>query len=147
MSLEALAERTWKTQRVLMMPIVVLGAMVLIGGLVSGFPLFSGVGLALAFGGGVGIWRMRVKAAEFKDLLANPQRVTNVIPVVQTVQASRRTTRSSSSLMMERRIASPRGRRAFPMRSLRFCSAFRTRAGSRVTPCSRPTMGSLRASR
>ncbi|MFT3711961.1 MAG: AgmX/PglI C-terminal domain-containing protein [Archangium sp.] len=86
MSLEALAERTWKTQRVLVIPLIVLGAMPFIGGLVSGFPAFTGVGAALMAGGGFAIWRLRVKAAEFAALLANPQRVAQVVPIVQNVQ-------------------------------------------------------------
>lgn len=86
MSLEALAERTWKTQRILMMPLIGLGAVLLIAGLVSGFPVLTGLGATFGFAGGFGFWRLRVKAAGFKALLDNPQRVTNVIPIVQTVQ-------------------------------------------------------------
>ncbi|MBL8909624.1 MAG: AgmX/PglI C-terminal domain-containing protein [Archangium sp.] len=85
-ALEALAERTWKTQRILMMPLIGLGGVLFLAGLISGFPVLTGLGATFGFAGGFGFWRLRVKAAGFKALLDNPQRVTNVIPIVQTVQ-------------------------------------------------------------
>lgn len=75
MTLEALAEKTWKTQRMLLMPVLFIGVVPLIIGLVVGIPLVTGLGVAFIFAGGIGLRRLRAKADEFNALLANPSRV------------------------------------------------------------------------
>jgi hypothetical protein len=146
MSLEALAERTWKTQRVLLWPLVGFGAAVLIGGLVSRFPLLTGLGTALALGGGFGVWRLKVKRAEFQALLADPQRVAQVVPIVQSVHGV--VTHFPVVVVADDgktyRIAT--WARSVGEALAPSSSASRTREASTATPSSRPTTASARAS-
>lgn len=85
MSIEALAEKTWKTQRMLLMPVLVIGVLLVVAGFLVGFPLLYAFGLAFLFAGGFGLRRLRAKAAAFSELLADPRRVVTIVPVVQVV--------------------------------------------------------------
>lgn len=86
MTVNDAVEKTFRVQHRLALVGAAPGVLVLVGGLVAGLPALAGLGVAILAGGLFSLVTLRRKRAAVLELLANPERVVQVVPVVQRVQ-------------------------------------------------------------
>ncbi len=86
MSIANLIDKTAARLQVMLAVIILPGVVLLGAGFATGAMAFAGLGMAFLIGGGVAIWRVRAQKAELHELLKNPSRVVQIVPIVQRIQ-------------------------------------------------------------
>ncbi|MBL8919396.1 MAG: AgmX/PglI C-terminal domain-containing protein [Myxococcaceae bacterium] len=86
MTVNDAVEKTFRLQQRLALVASTPGVLVVAAGLVTGLAALAGLGVAVLSGGLFSLLTVRRKRAAVLELLANPERVVQVVPVVQRVQ-------------------------------------------------------------
>ena len=86
MSIAKLIDKTASRLQVMLAVIALPGVVLLGAGFATGAMAFAGLGMAFLIGCAVAIWRVRAQRAQLHELLKNPSRVVQIVPIVQRVQ-------------------------------------------------------------